>query len=122
VTLGDAYENRTFMEPNLPTPNKPVVFDEDACTGCNRCVEICSMNVLMPNPQVGKPPIVLYPDECWYGACCVAECPNRFEGAIRLVHPIMQKVRWKRKDTGDHFRVGMKNPPPPNLRPPVGGW
>ncbi|MEM1556555.1 MAG: hypothetical protein QXR84_04895 [Candidatus Bathyarchaeia archaeon] len=31
-------------------------------------------------------------------------------------------VRWKRKETGEHFRVEMPNPPPPNLRPPVSGW
>jgi hypothetical protein len=35
---------------------------------------------------------------------------------------MMQRVRWKRKATGEHFRVGMKNPPPPNNMPPVGGW
>ena len=65
---------------------------------------------------------MLYPDECWYEASCVAECPNRFKGAIRFKHPIMQKVRWKNKGTGEQFRVGMKNPPPPNTRPPAGGW
>jgi NAD-dependent dihydropyrimidine dehydrogenase PreA subunit len=111
-----------FMVPNVPTPNNPVVFDPDACSGCNRCVEICTMGILMPHPEKGKPPIVLYPEECWYSACCVAECPNRDKGAIRLVQPIMQRVRWKRKETGEHFRIGMKNPPPPNTRPPAGGW
>ena len=108
-----------FMLPNVATPNSPVVFDPDACTGCNRCVEICTMGILMPNPAQGRPPIVLYPDECWYSACCVAECPNQEKGAIRLVQPIMQRVRWKRKETGEHFRIGMKNPPAPNTRPPA---
>ena len=110
------------MLPNQATPNKPLVFDEAVCNGCNACVEACSPGVLVPNPEEGKPPIILYPDECWYGACCVVECPHRFEGAIKLVHPVMQKVRWKRKETGEHFRIGMPNPPPPNTRPPVGGW
>jgi hypothetical protein len=31
----------------------------------------------------------------------------------------MQRVRWKRKDTGEHYRIGMPNPPPPNTRPMV---
>jgi len=115
-------EKKIYMLPNLATPNRPVVFDEMVCNGCNRCVEMCPMDILMPNAEKGKPPILLYPDECWYGACCVAECPKRFEGAIRMVHPIMQKVRWKRKDTGEHYRVGMNKPPPPNTRPPIGGW
>lgn len=65
-----------------------------------------------------KPPLVLYPDECWFCGTCVEECP--VEGAIRLEHPLNQRVAWKRKDTGELFRRGMKNPPPPNLRPPVG--
>jgi len=112
-------EEKVYMMPNLVTPNRPVVFDENACNGCNVCVDICQMDVLFPNPEKGKPPIILYPDECWYGGCCVAHCPRMAEGAIKLKHPLMQKVRWKRKATGEHFRVGMKNPPPPNLRPPV---
>jgi hypothetical protein len=45
----------------------------------------------------------LYPDECWYGGCCVAHCPQ--PGAIRLNHPLAQRVRWKRKESGEHFRV-----------------
>ena len=64
------------------------------------------------------PPLVLYPDECWFCGTCVEECP--VPGAIRMEHPLNQKVGWKRKATGELFRVGMKNPPPPNNRPPVG--
>ncbi|HLB28266.1 MAG TPA: 4Fe-4S binding protein, partial [Dehalococcoidales bacterium] len=65
-----------------------------------------------------SPPLVLYPDECWFCGTCVEECPA--PGAIRMEHPLNQRVAWKRKDTGELFRRGMKNPPPPNLRPPVG--
>jgi len=32
------------------------------------------MEVFIPNPEKGKPPIILYPEECWYGGCCVEEC------------------------------------------------
>jgi hypothetical protein len=42
------------------------------------------------------------------------------EGAIKMEHPLNQRMGWKRKETGEYFRVGMKNPPPPNTRPPVG--
>jgi NADPH-dependent glutamate synthase beta subunit-like oxidoreductase/NAD-dependent dihydropyrimidine dehydrogenase PreA subunit len=65
-----------------------------------------------------EPPVVLYPDECWFCGTCVEECPVK--GAIRMEHPLNQRVGWKRKETGELFRVGMKNPPPPNNRPPVG--
>ncbi len=65
-----------------------------------------------------SPPIVLYPDECWFCGTCVEECP--VAGAIRMEHPLNQKVGWKRKETGELFRIGMKNPPPPYTKPPIG--
>ena len=110
------------MFPNLVTPNNPVVFDESVCTGCNNCVETCVMDILMPNPEKGKPPIILYPDECWYDGVCVTACPLWQKGAIKLNHPINQRARFKRKATGEHFRIGMPDPPEPNDRPPVSGW
>jgi NADPH-dependent glutamate synthase beta subunit-like oxidoreductase/NAD-dependent dihydropyrimidine dehydrogenase PreA subunit len=64
------------------------------------------------------PPIILYPDECWFCGTCVEECPA--EGAIRMEHPLNQRVAWKRKDTGELFRRGMKDPPPPTHRHPTG--
>ncbi|RLF06382.1 MAG: 4Fe-4S ferredoxin [Thermoprotei archaeon] len=109
------------MQPNEP-PYRPIIFDPKVCDGCNKCVEVCTMNVLMPNPEKGKPPIVLYPDECWYGGCCVKECPKFEEGAIKLNFPLWYRPRWIRKETRESFRIGSPNPPPPNLKPPVGGW
>jgi NAD-dependent dihydropyrimidine dehydrogenase PreA subunit len=112
---------KVYMLPNPPTPNVAVQFDPDYCTGCNSCVESCRTDVLMPNPAKKQPPIVLYPDECWYCGCCVEDCPN--PGAITMVHPLNQliAVNWKRKASGEYFRLGMNNPPPPNPRPPAGG-
>lgn len=108
------------MVPNPPSPNNSVEFDETICDGCNQCVEICRNDVLMPNPEKRKPPIVLYPDECWYCGCCVQECSR--QGAISMVHPLNQSivVSWKHKDTSEHFRLGMTNPPAPNTRLPSG--
>jgi len=103
--------------PNVVTPSKPVVFDPRVCNGCNRCVETCQSDVFIPSPEKGAPPLVLYPDECWYCGCCVAECPR--PGAIQSNWPLNLRIRWKRKATGEHFRVGMRNPPPPNTRPPA---
>ena len=57
---------------------------------------------------------------CWFGGSCMEPCP--VPGAIEMEHPLNQRVAWKRKETGEYFRIGMKNPPPPNTRPPVGGW
>ncbi len=111
---------KVYMIPNPPMPNNPIEFDEHICNGCNQCADICRNDVMMPNPEKGKPPLVLYTDECWYCGCCVMECKR--PGAIRLVLPLNQSlpVAWKRKATGEIFRLGMKNPPPPNTRPPSG--
>lgn len=113
-------ERKVYMVPNPPTPNTSIEFDEALCNGCNQCVEICRTDVLMPNPEKGKPPIVLYADECWHCGCCVLEC--RRPGAIKMLHPLNQSlpVNWKRKETGEYFRLGMANPPPPNTKPPSG--
>jgi NAD-dependent dihydropyrimidine dehydrogenase PreA subunit len=110
---------QAWMIPNRMTPNRAVSFDKDICIGCNRCVDICRSDVLMPNPESGKNPIVLYPDECWYCGTCVLECPR--PGAITMLHPMNQAVSvvWKRRETGERFRLGMKDPPPPNRRPPA---
>jgi len=104
-----------------------IEFDPNVCTGClgldePRCVKACRMDILIPNPEKGKPPLVIYPDECCDCGCCVHACPRALQGAIKMNHPIFEFVRWKRKDTGEHFRIGMPNPPPPNLKPPVSGW
>lgn len=92
-----------YATPNATTPGQPVVFDESICTGCNVCIYVCLEDIFIPNSDKGKPPVILYPEECWYCGPCVADCPH--EGAIRLSHPLQQRVRWKRKSTGEHFRV-----------------
>lgn len=96
-------EPSVYATPNAPTPGHPVLFDASICDGCNRCVTVCLEDILIPNPEKGSPPIVLHPEECWYCGPCVDDCP--LPGAIWLNHPLQQRVRWKRKDTGEHFRV-----------------
>jgi NAD-dependent dihydropyrimidine dehydrogenase PreA subunit len=89
--------------PNPITPNKPLLFEKKRCHGCNVCVDICPMDIMIPNPKKGNPPIILFPEECWYCGSCVLHCPRK--GAIELNLPLIQRVRWKRKETGEHFRV-----------------
>jgi NAD-dependent dihydropyrimidine dehydrogenase PreA subunit len=74
---------------------KPLTFNPGICDGCNRCIEVCQVDILVPHPQKGKPPVVFYPGECWYGGCCVAICPK--PGAIKLNTPLMNRVHWKKK-------------------------
>jgi NAD-dependent dihydropyrimidine dehydrogenase PreA subunit len=111
--------SKVYMAPNPPAPNRAIEFNAAYCSGCNQCVEICRSDVLMPNPEKKKPPIVLYPDECWFCGTCVMECKR--PGSIVMLHPLHQDVSvvWKRKESGEFFRLGMLNPPPPNERPPA---
>jgi len=112
-------EHPVRLGPNAVTPGRPLLFDEETCTRCDLCIEACPIDVLAPNPVKGGLPLIVFPDECWYCGCCEMHCPQYAAGAIRMNFPLMQRGRWKRKDSGEHFRVGMKNPPPPNTRPPV---
>ncbi len=116
----ESMSDKIYMVPNSPTPNKGMKFDTSICSGCNLCVDVCPTDVMMPNPKKKNPPIVLYPEECWYCGACVEECPR--PGAISMMHPLSQNisVNWKRKDSGEYFRLGQKNPPAPNPRPPSG--
>jgi NAD-dependent dihydropyrimidine dehydrogenase PreA subunit len=75
-------------------PAEPLTFDDSRCIGCNRCLEACQIDVLLPAPEKGKHPLVAWPDECWYCGCCVMDCPR---GAITLHHPLMNQARWVEK-------------------------
>ncbi|MBI9048751.1 MAG: ferredoxin family protein [Anaerolineaceae bacterium] len=77
-------------------PATPITYDENRCIGCNRCVEACQIDLLIPNNTKGKPPLVAYPEECWYCGCCVMECPV---DAIKMHHPLMNQVRWVEKNS-----------------------
>ncbi len=94
---------KSFALPNNTSPASPVIIDADICNGCNKCVNICQVDLMIPVRKKGAAPIILYPEECWYCGCCVEICPET--GAIKLNPPLIQRVRWKRKKTGEHFRV-----------------
>ena len=98
-------KNAVLM-PNPVTPCIPITFT-DRCIGCNTCVNACRSDVLMPNPERGKEPLVVYPDECWMCGCCVDDC--LVEGASVFHHPLLYEVPWKDKATGKLYRVGQAN-------------
>jgi NAD-dependent dihydropyrimidine dehydrogenase PreA subunit len=76
----------------VPTRYKSIKINREVCTGCNRCVEICPMDVLSANPRKGRPPKVSYPEECWFCGSCVDQCPLGAKGAIKVVIPLPMRV------------------------------
>jgi NAD-dependent dihydropyrimidine dehydrogenase PreA subunit len=64
-----------------------IYFNEETCTGCNTCVEVCMCDALAPNPEEGKPPVEVYPEECWFCGACISFCPQKEKGAIEMVTP-----------------------------------
>jgi NAD-dependent dihydropyrimidine dehydrogenase PreA subunit len=111
-------QEKVYIESNPTGPTIAISIDPDRCIGCNACANICRMQTLLPSPELGKPPILAYPDECWYCACCVEVCRT---GALQMRLPIGQRVMFKRKSTGEVFRLGQKNGPEKTyFNPPYG--
>jgi len=96
-------QEEVYAIPNVNAPNSPVIIDDELCTGCNKCVEICMIDVFIPNPVAGQPPIIMHPDECYYEGICTFVCP--VAGAITFNWPLMQRGHYRRKETGERFRV-----------------
>ena len=86
-----------------PAATQPLTFNPDICIGCNICIDVCQVDIMVPNPEVGEPPIVLYPGECWYDGSCVSACPE--PGAITLNSMASKRVRYRRKTSGEDFFV-----------------
>lgn len=55
----------------IPCSATPLIFDESLCVGCNTCANICQCDIMIPNPEKGKHPIVAFPGECYYCGACV---------------------------------------------------
>jgi NAD-dependent dihydropyrimidine dehydrogenase PreA subunit len=84
-------------------PFFPLAFDPDLCIGCNVCVDVCQVDIMLPNLEEGLPPLVAFPGECWFDGSCVASCP--VPGAITLNRMVKDRVRFWRMETGERFYV-----------------
>ncbi len=84
-----------------PVETGPLFFDPGLCNGCNKCLEVCQMDIMIRNPVKKKPPLVIYPGECWYEGNCVEVCP--VPGAVKLNSLPQNSVHWKRKETDEEF-------------------
>ena len=109
-----------YIVPNPTGPTLAVSIHTQRCIGCNSCANVCRTQTLLPNPVRRQPPVVAYPDECWYCACCVEACPT---GALEMHLPINQRIFFKRKESGEIFRIGADDCPPKSyFKPPIGSF
>ena len=81
-----------FEAAPVPCSTNPLKYDEKLCIGCNRCAAVCQCDILLPSPEKGKHPVIMYPGECYYCGACVMVCPK--PGAIRLSHPLMNRAKF----------------------------
>lgn len=112
-------QEQVYITPNPTGPTEAVSIDPSICVGCNACANICRTQTIMPNPVPGKPPVVVFPDECWYCACCVEACRT---GALEMHLPINQRIFFKRKTTGEIFRLGQGDGPEKTYFKEPYGW
>lgn len=62
----------------------PVKIDYHCCNGCQRCYNICPMDVYAWDDDMNMPK-VKYEEDCWHCGICWVECPKR---AIDITMPI----------------------------------
>jgi NAD-dependent dihydropyrimidine dehydrogenase PreA subunit len=51
-------QDKVYILPNVSTPNRPVIRNAEICNGCNTCVNVCQVDVYVPNPLKGMPPLL----------------------------------------------------------------
>ena len=92
----------TYNDPKQVTPGE-VDFDNEKCTGCGTCVEVCPADSLMIEDTKArmKPP---GENQCMFCGCCAAICPA---GAVSMKSPFKCTLFFKPIDHGE--------PKPPRL-------
>jgi len=69
----------------------PPIVDEEKCTKCGNCVDVCQMDVFFASKE-NEIPVVSYPEECWHCNACVLECPSE---AVTLRIPLPAMLCYK---------------------------
>ena len=43
-------QNKILTAEPVPCSTHPILYDETKCVGCNACVNICQVDILIPSP------------------------------------------------------------------------
>ncbi len=72
----------------------PPEIDQEKCTGCGSCREVCTEDVFFGDPRRRDAPVpeVTYPDACVHCNLCVEACPSE---AMWLRTPLVMHVPYK---------------------------
>ncbi len=70
----------------------PPIINNQKCTACGKCVDICPQDVFFGSERK-KTPLITYPEECWHCNACVLDCP--IAGAISLRIPLPMHICYK---------------------------
>jgi hypothetical protein len=87
---GYVMKKEVYVYPNPPAPHRPAVFNPAICNGCNECLA-CQMDVLYPNPEDGKPPVIMF-DEV--GTVELAEIclPGAIESTVLMQKTVRERL------------------------------
>jgi adenylylsulfate reductase subunit B len=69
----------------------PPLIDEEKCTRCGACVDICQSDVFSMHAE-NTIPDAPHADECWHCGACVMECPSE---AVSLRIPLPMMLCYK---------------------------
>jgi len=71
----------------------PPVIDQNKCTRCATCFDVCAEDVYFGTEE-GQLPVISYPEFCFHCNCCVEECPA---DAITLRIPLPEMLLYKKE-------------------------
>jgi ferredoxin len=53
-------DEATYAVPE-PVAAEPLTFNPDTCIGCNICVDVCQVDIMIPHPEYGTTAVVFVP-------------------------------------------------------------
>jgi len=93
-----------FIKPDIIAENKATILvpeiDQDKCTYCGKCREVCAYNAIAVCPQTDKTKgsVLVFPNLCHSCGACLLLCPNQ---AIREIEREIGSIQIGNKNNLD---------------------